>query len=149
MFISFANLALSHSLSVGTISIILPYIISFAVGFSVSDETCAGLIQVLAALRALQAGCVPLQVRRDSQYVLVMDLASTSYTHGESLLLCREHTRKSHTRNPRHSFFWSLQYSTCQELQSGLFRCRGELLFCGTHNGWCYVREWYHAIFFK
>lgn len=104
MFIWLSNLSETHSLSVGNICLILPYIISFAVGFSVSDETCAGLIQVLAALRALQAGCVPLQVRRDSQYVLVMDLASTSYTHGESLLLCRDHTRKSHTRNARHAF---------------------------------------------
>lgn len=73
------------------ISKLLPYIISFAVRFPVTDETSAGLIQVLAALCALQAGCMPLQVGRDSQYVLVMDLTSTSYTHRESLLLCKDH----------------------------------------------------------
>lgn len=33
--------------------LILPYIISFAVGFAVPDETSTGLIQVLAALRTL------------------------------------------------------------------------------------------------
>ncbi len=76
----------------GNISKILPYIISFAIGFPVPDETSAGLIQVLAALRTLQAGCMPLQVGRHSQYVLVMDLTSTSYTHRESWLLCKDPT---------------------------------------------------------
>lgn len=78
--------------ALGDISSLLPHIISFAVGFAVPDETSAGLIQVLAALRTLEAGCVPLQVGGDSQYVLVMDLTSTSYTHRESWLLCKEHT---------------------------------------------------------
>lgn len=76
----------------GNISKRLPYIISFAIGFAVPDETSAGLIQVLAALCTFQAGCMPLQVGRDSQYVLVMDLTSTSYTHRESWLLCKEPT---------------------------------------------------------
>lgn len=83
----------------GSLSKLLPYIISFAVGFSVSDETCAGLVQVLAALGALEAGSVPLQVRGHPQDVLVMDLASTSDTHGESLLLCTDHTRKSNMKS--------------------------------------------------
>lgn len=132
----------------GNIAIILPYIISFAVGFSVSDETCAGLIQVLAALGALQAGCVPLQVRRDSQYVLVMDLASTSDTHGESLLLCRDHTRKSHTRNPRHTLFYlifsievcNIHVSVAPSRTVSVLQC--ELV--GFRNGqwlWRYVRD--------
>lgn len=67
---------------------LLPYIISFAIGFPVPDETSARLVQVLAALGALEAGCVPLQVGRDPQDVLVVDLAPTSHTHRESGLLC-------------------------------------------------------------
>lgn len=123
----------------GNVAIILPYIISFAVGFSVSDETCAGLIQVLAALRALQAGCVPLQVRGDSQYVLVMDLASTSYTHGESLLLCRDQsTEVTHTK-PAALFkkkkiccciYWSLQYSCVSSSKPDSF---------GAAVNWCFA----------
>ena len=74
------------------ISKLLPYIISFAIGFAVPDETSAGLIQILAALCALQAGCMPLQVGRDSQYVLVMDLTSTSDTHRDSWLLCKKNS---------------------------------------------------------
>lgn len=71
---------------------LLPHIVSFAIGLSVPDETSAGLVQVLAAFRTFEAGCVPLQVGGDSQYVLVMDLTSTSYTHGESWLLCKGDT---------------------------------------------------------
>lgn len=69
---------------------ILPYVISFTISLAVPDEASAGLIQVLAAFSTLQAGCVPLQVRGDSQYVLVMYLTSTAYTHRESGLLCRK-----------------------------------------------------------
>lgn len=67
---------------------LLPRIISLTVGLSVSDEACARLVQVLAALCTLEAGCVPLQVRGHSEDVLVVYLTSTAYTHGDSRLLC-------------------------------------------------------------
>lgn len=57
---------IKHAAHTGNSSKLLPYIISFAIGFAVPDETSAGLIQVLAALCTLQAGCMPLQVGRDS-----------------------------------------------------------------------------------
>lgn len=66
----------------------LPCIISFTVSLSVSDEASAGLVQVLAALCTLEAGCMPLQVRGDSQDVLVVYLTSTAHTHCDSRLLC-------------------------------------------------------------
>ena len=66
----------------------LPCIVSFTVSLPVSDETSAGLVQILAALCTLEAGCVPLQVRGDSQDVLVVYLTSTAHTHGDSRLLC-------------------------------------------------------------
>lgn len=67
---------------------ILPCIISFTVRLSVSDEASAGLVQVLAALCTLEAGCMPLQVGGDSQDVLVVYLTSTAHTHCDSRLLC-------------------------------------------------------------
>lgn len=66
----------------------LPCVISFTIRLSVSDEASAGLVQVLAALCTLEAGCVPFQVRGDSQDVLVVYLTSTAHTHRESRLLC-------------------------------------------------------------
>lgn len=75
----------------------LPYVISFAVGLAIPDEASARLIQVLAAFRALQAGCMPLQVRGDSQDVLVMDLTSTADTHSDSGLLCRMYINVRHS----------------------------------------------------
>ena len=66
----------------------LPCIVSFTVSLPVSDEASAGLVQILAALCTLEAGCVPLQVRGDSQDVLVVYLTSTAHTHGDSRLLC-------------------------------------------------------------
>lgn len=67
---------------------LLPCVISFTVSLSVSDKTGAGLVQVLAALCAFEAGRVPLQVRGDPQDVLVVYLTSTAHTHGDSRLLC-------------------------------------------------------------
>lgn len=67
---------------------LLPGIISFTVRLSVSDKASAGLVQVLAALCTLEAGCVPLQIGGDSQDVLVVNLTSTAHTHGDSRLLC-------------------------------------------------------------
>lgn len=69
---------------------LLPCIISFTVSLSVSDEASAGLVQVLAALCTLEAGCMPFQVRGDSQDVLVVYLTSTAHTHCDSRLLCEE-----------------------------------------------------------
>lgn len=111
---------------------LLPHIVSFAIGLSVPDETSAGLIQVLAAFRALEAGRVPLQVGGDSQYVLVMDLASTSYTHRESWLLCKDHTHthavvgvEGLTGNPR----TRQQHKPVQSLHC----CSFKIVFCR----WC------------
>lgn len=67
---------------------LLPGIVSLTVSLSVSDEASAALVQVLAALCTLEAGCVPLQVRGDSQDVLVVYLTSTAHTHCDSRLLC-------------------------------------------------------------
>ena len=66
----------------------LPCIISLTVSLPVSDEASAGLVQVLAALGALEAGCVPLQVGGHSQDVLVVYLTPTAHTHRDSRLLC-------------------------------------------------------------
>lgn len=66
----------------------LPCIISFTVSLSVSDEASARLVQVLTALCTLETGCMPLQVRGDSQDVLVVYLTSTAHTHCDSRLLC-------------------------------------------------------------
>lgn len=66
----------------------LPYVVSFAVGLAVPDETSAGLVQVLTALCTLQTRRVPLQVRGDPQDILVMDLTSAAHTHGDPGLLC-------------------------------------------------------------
>lgn len=59
-----------------------PDIVPFAVGLAISHEASAGLVQVLAAVRTLQAGCMPLQVWGHLQDVLIVDLAPAAHTHG-------------------------------------------------------------------
>lgn len=61
-----------------------PRIISFTVGFPVPDEASAGLVQILAALCTLEAGCMPLQVRGHSHDVLVVYLTSAAHAHRSS-----------------------------------------------------------------
>lgn len=61
-----------------------PCIVSFTVGFPVSDEASAGLVQILAALCTLEAGCVPLQVRGHSHDVLVVYLTPAAHAHRNS-----------------------------------------------------------------
>lgn len=81
----------SEIMLVRKVSQLLPYIISFAVCFAISDEASARLIQVLTAFRALQTRSMPLQVRGDPQDVLVVDLTPTAHTHCDSRLLCGMH----------------------------------------------------------
>lgn len=76
-----------QSCEITNIECLVPYVISLAVSLAVSDEASARLVQILTAFCALQTGCVPLQVRGHSQDVLIMDLTSTAYTHGDSRLL--------------------------------------------------------------
>lgn len=70
----------------------LPCIISFTVSLSVPDEASARLIQILVALCTLEAGCMPLQVRGNSQDVLVVYLTSTPHAHCDSRLLYEKET---------------------------------------------------------
>jgi hypothetical protein len=55
-----------------------PDIIPFAVGFAVSDETRARLVKKLMTLGTLETRRVPLEVRSDTQYVLVVDLCAAT-----------------------------------------------------------------------
>lgn len=58
---------------------VLPDVVPFTVRLPVPDEARAGLVQVLAALGAFEAGGVPLQVRGDPQDVLVVDLVPAAH----------------------------------------------------------------------
>lgn len=59
---------------------LLPNIVPFTVGFPVSDKAGTRLVQILIALCTLQTGSVPLEVWRDPQNILVVDLVSTADT---------------------------------------------------------------------
>lgn len=52
-----------------------PAVVPLAVGLAVAQEARAGLVQRLPALGALEAGDVPLQVRRHPQQERVLDAA--------------------------------------------------------------------------
>lgn len=67
-----------------------PGVISFTVRFPISNKTGAVLIQKLPAFLTFQTRRVPFQVRRDSEYVLIMYLATTSDTVGEARFFCKE-----------------------------------------------------------
>lgn len=62
----------------------LPDIISFTICLSFADEASAALVQVLAALCALEAGCMPLQVRGHPHDVLVLYRAPAAHAHCNS-----------------------------------------------------------------
>lgn len=66
-----------------------PDVVPLAVGFPVSHEARARLIQVLAALGALEAGGVPLEVGRHPKDKLVVDLTPAAHAHGRPGLLWR------------------------------------------------------------
>lgn len=70
-----------------------PDIVPLAVGLPVSHEARARLVQVLAALGALEAGGMPLQVGRHPQDKLVVDLTPAAHAHGSPGLLCRGRAR--------------------------------------------------------
>lgn len=70
-----------------------PDVIPLAVGLPVSHEARARLVQVLAALGALEAGGVPLEVGRHPQDKLVVDLTPAAHAHGRPGLLCRGRAR--------------------------------------------------------
>ena len=53
-------------------------VVALAVGLAVAHEARAALVEELTALLALQARRVPLEVRRDSQNVLVVNFERAS-----------------------------------------------------------------------
>lgn len=55
-----------------------PAVVPLAVGLAVAQEARAGLVQRLPALGALEAGDVPLQVRRHPQQERVLDAAAAA-----------------------------------------------------------------------
>lgn len=67
-----------------------PAVISLAVGLAVAQEACAGLVQGLPALGALEAGDVPFQVRRYPQQEGVLDAAPAARAQGQPRPPCRE-----------------------------------------------------------
>lgn len=72
----------------------LPDVIPFAVSLSIPDETCAGLVQVLAALGTFQTCSVPLQVRGDPQDVLVVYLVPAAHAERHQPLLWKRKSTK-------------------------------------------------------
>jgi hypothetical protein len=66
-----------------------PNVVPLAVRLAVSHKAGARLVQELVALRTLEAGCVPLQIWRHSQNVLVVDLSPTTHTQTQPPLLCK------------------------------------------------------------
>lgn len=73
---------------------LLPDIVSFTVGFPVSDKAGTRLVQILITLRTLQTGSVPLEVRRDPQNILVMDLVPTADTQRDQPLFWRTKSKE-------------------------------------------------------
>lgn len=73
-----------------------PDVVPLAVGLPVSHEARARLVQVLAALGALEAGGVPLEVWRHPQDKLIVDLTPAAHAHGRPGLLCRGRARSPH-----------------------------------------------------
>lgn len=67
-----------------------PDVVPLAVGLPVSHEARARLVQVLAALGALEAGGVPLEVWGHPQDELVVDLTPAAHARGRAGLLCGE-----------------------------------------------------------
>jgi len=58
-----------------------PEIVHLAVSFSISYEARAHFFQQKSAVGALEAGRVPLEVRRHTQDELIQDRAATPGTH--------------------------------------------------------------------
>ena len=59
-------------------------VISLAIRLPVADEARAALVQELITFGTLEAGRVPLQVRRHPEDKLVLDLTATPHAHGKS-----------------------------------------------------------------
>lgn len=66
-----------------------PAVVPLAVGLAVAQEARAGLVQRLPALGALEAGDVPLQVRRHPQQERVLDAAPAARAQGQPRPPCR------------------------------------------------------------
>lgn len=82
-----------------------PDIVPLAVGLPVSHEARARLVQVLAALGALEAGGVPLEVGGHPEDELVVDLTAAAHAHGRPGLLCQGRapsSREAWLSGPRH-----------------------------------------------
>lgn len=67
-----------------------PAVVPLAIGLAVAQEARAGLVQRLPALGALEAGDVPLQVRRHPQQEGVLDAAPAARAQGQPRPPCRE-----------------------------------------------------------
>ena len=80
-------------LALGALDAEEPDVVPLAVGLPVSHEARARLVQVLAALGALEAGGVPLEVWRHPQDKLIVDLTPAAHAHGRPGLLCRGRAR--------------------------------------------------------
>lgn len=65
-----------------------PVVVPLAVRFAVTHEARAALVQKLRAVRTLEAGGVPLQVRGHAHDVLVVDLRPAANARGCASLLC-------------------------------------------------------------
>ena len=61
-------------------AVVLPDVVLLAEGLSVSDKAGTIFIKKHLALRALEAGRVPLEVRGHPQDILVVDLTTTPDT---------------------------------------------------------------------
>lgn len=66
-----------------------PVVVPLAVRFAVTHEARAALVQKLRAVRTLEAGGVPLQVRGHAHDVLVVDLRPAANARGCASLLCK------------------------------------------------------------
>ena len=58
----------------------LPDVVPLAVRLAVPHKAGASFVQELVTLRTLEASGVPLQIRRHSQDILVVDLRPTPHT---------------------------------------------------------------------
>lgn len=55
-------------------------IVLLAICFPVPDKTSSGFVKVLTAIGAFQTSCMPFQVRRYFQYVMILNWSTTSST---------------------------------------------------------------------
>lgn len=60
----------------------VPDIISFTVGFPISNKARTALVQILITLRTFQTCRMPFQIRRNPQNILIVNLIAATNTQG-------------------------------------------------------------------